>query len=73
MGLLRWLWWLIWRPKYEIVSAQSFTSAENAARSAQIKTNAAGGEAIGIAADAICCGGEEGNHVEWDVYVLIKH
>lgn len=73
MGFLRWLWWLIWKPSYEIVSSQSFASAEEAAKSAQIQTNSAGGEAIGIAADAICCGGEQKNRVEWNVYVLIKH
>jgi hypothetical protein len=49
--------WLFWRPRfsYEIVVGTSHASAEEAARSAQLKTNAAGGEAIGIAADALCC------------------
>ena len=73
MGLFRRLWWLLWKPRYEIVSAQSFASAEEAARSAQIKVNATLGEAIAIAADAICCGGENRTTVEWDVYVLMKH
>ena len=52
----RWLFW--WRShSYEIILGQSFASAEEAARSAQLKLNAAGGKAIGISADAmVCCG-----------------
>ncbi|QUD88530.1 hypothetical protein [Phenylobacterium montanum] len=46
-------WWL--KPSYEIVLGQDFASAESAARSAQLKVNAAGGHAIGIAADALVC------------------
>src|SRR5438876_1097542 len=54
--------WLFWRPRYtyEIVVGKSFASADEAARSAQLKTNAAGGEAIGIAADALCCADKAG-------------
>jgi hypothetical protein len=46
-------WWTV--PTYEIVLGTAFDTAEVAARSAQIKTNAARGRAIGIAADAIVC------------------
>jgi hypothetical protein len=83
--------WLFWRPRYryEIVVGTSHASAEEASRSAQLKTNASGGEAISIAADALCCadkagkaGGSEGGaaspgpasqRVEWDVYVLVRY
>ena len=49
--------WLFWRPRYtyEIVVGTSFASAHEAAKSAELKTNSAGGEAISIAADAMCC------------------
>jgi len=46
------------RPKrrsYEIVMGSSASSAGEAAKQAEISTNAAGGRAIGIAADAITC------------------
>ena len=43
---------------YEIVVGSSFASAEEAAKSAQIKVNASTGEVIGIAADAMCCCGQ---------------
>ncbi len=43
--------------KYEIVVGKSYATAEAAAKSAQLKANASGGEVIGIAADAMCCGG----------------
>jgi len=62
------------RPKrrsYQIVLGGSRNSAGEAAKQAEVRTNAAGGRAIGIAADAITCcieqfksgaedGGEEG-------------
>jgi hypothetical protein len=73
MGFFRWFRWLIWGPRYQIISSQSFASAEEAAASAKIKMDAAGGEPIAIAADALCCGGETKNTAEWNVYVLIKH
>ena len=47
------LWWL--QPTYEIVLGQSFATAEDAAMQAQLKTNSAGGTAIGIAASALVC------------------
>jgi len=50
----RWIfWWL--RPTYEVVLGTAADTAENAAKSAQIKANAAGDKAIGIAADALIC------------------
>ena len=54
--------WLFWRPRYryQIVVGKSFASADEAAASAQLKTNAAGGEAIAIAADALCCADKVG-------------
>jgi hypothetical protein len=54
-------WW--WPRTYEIVLGTSFATAEEAARSAQIKANAANGRAIGIAADAIVCCREQANIV----------
>ena len=69
--------WLFWRPRYryEIVATQSFASADDAAAGAKIKANAAAGEVIGIAADALCCTGEKLGTVqtEWDVYLLIRY
>jgi hypothetical protein len=46
-------WWLT--PTYEIVLGQDFASAEDAKNQAQFRTNASGGRAIGIAADALVC------------------
>ena len=50
-------WWL--RPSYQIVVGRDFAAADAAAASAALQTNAAGGRAIGIAADAIVCCREE--------------
>jgi hypothetical protein len=76
--LWRFFSWLFWRPRfrYEIVVGTSHASAEEAASSAQLKANAAGGEVIGIAADAMCCAAEEVGGPptdEWDVYLAIRH
>jgi hypothetical protein len=57
-GFWRWIFWWM-KPSYEIVVGQSFATAEEAAKSAQIKTNASGGRVIGIAADAMVCCFEE--------------
>jgi len=46
-------WWI--KPVYKIEVGTSFASAEEAARSAEIKANGAGGFAVDIAADAIVC------------------
>jgi|GEM_PF-6922389 len=53
----RWWHWFFWwiKPGYQIVLGTSFESAEKAASAAEIRANAAGGFAIGIAADAIVC------------------
>jgi len=62
-GFWNWIfWWL--KPSYEIVVGQSFASAEEAAKSAQLKTNASRGRVIGIAADAIVCCSEKNYIVE---------
>ncbi len=61
-GFWRWIFWW-WPRSYEIVLGTSFATAEEAAKSAQLKTNAAGGRAIGIAADAIVCCREQHNIV----------
>ena len=53
---------------YEVLTAQSFVSAQEAGREAQNQLNASGGKAVGIAASALCCEGK----VEWNVYVLIS-
>ena len=51
-----WRWFFFWmKPSYQIITAHSFASAEEAARNAQIQTNNAPGRAIGIAADALVC------------------
>ena len=62
--------------RIQIVVGTSHASGDEAARSAQNQANAAGGEAIGIAADAMCCpateaGGQPGD--VWNVYVMIRH
>ncbi len=57
-GFWYWIFWWI-RRRYQIVVGTSFATAEEAARSAELKPNAAGGRAIGIAADAIVCCREE--------------
>ncbi len=58
-----WQWIFPWlRPSYQIVLGQDFASAHNAAKQAELKTNATPGRAIGIAADAlVCC--EDKHHV----------
>jgi hypothetical protein len=58
--MLWWFWrWVFWRPQfsYQIVVGTSHASADEAAKNAELKTNNSGGEAIGIAADAMCCTG----------------
>jgi hypothetical protein len=65
--------WLFWRPRYtyQIVVGKSHASADEAAKNAELQINNSGGEAIGIAADGMCCQAEKGG-VEWDVYVLVR-
>ena len=48
-------WWWPWRVTYTIVLGQSFATAADAAAAAQLRVNAGGGRAIGIAADALVC------------------
>ena len=71
-----WLWrFVFWWPRYtyNIVVGTSHASAEEAERSALINAQRAGGEIVGIAASAMCCGGEEGGPgAEWDVYLLLR-
>jgi hypothetical protein len=71
-----WLWrFLFWWPRYiyNIVVGTSHSSAEEAERSALINAQRAGGEIVGIAASAICFGGENcGPGAEWDVYLLLR-
>jgi hypothetical protein len=62
-GFWHWIFWWTNR-SYQIVVGTSFASAEEAARSAEFKTNAAAGRAIGIAADAIVCCREEQDLVD---------
>jgi hypothetical protein len=70
--------WLFWRPSYtyKIVVGRSNASAAEAAKSAELQVNNAttsGWEPIGIAADALCCAGEEGGAgAEWDVQVCLR-
>ncbi len=69
---------LFWRPRYtyKILVGRSNASAADAAKSAELQVNNAAGsgwEAISIAADALCCAGEEGGAgAEWDVQVLLR-
>jgi hypothetical protein len=72
-------WWirkLFWWPRYtyDIVVGSSHASAEEAERNALIQAGRAGGEIIGIAADAMCCSKDDsgGGGAEWDVYLLIR-
>jgi hypothetical protein len=71
-------WWLrklFWWPRYtyDIAVGRSNASAEEAERNALIQAGRAGGEIIGIAASAMCCGGENGGAgAEWDVYLLLR-
>jgi hypothetical protein len=78
-GRIIMFWWLLrvlfWWPRFtfNIVVGTSHTSAEEAERSALINARDAGGEIVGIAASAMCCGGEEGSPgAEWDVYLLLR-
>ncbi len=71
----RWLWQP--RYRYQILVGTSHASAEEAAANAQLRANAAQGEVLDIAADALCCGeGEVGaggtGSAEWNVYVLVR-
>ncbi len=70
-ALTRW-WWHVWRPRwtYTILSTQSFASAEEAVAAMNLRLAAVGGEIIGIAASAMCCGGEQAGGAEWNVYAL---
>jgi hypothetical protein len=67
---------LFWRPRYvySVVVGKSHASADEAAKSAELQVQNSGGEAVGIAASAMCCAkGEQGaGTAEWDVYVLIR-
>ncbi len=67
---------LFWRPRYSysVVVGKSHASADEAAKSAELQTQNSGGEAIGIAASAMCCSKEEqaAGGAEWDVYILIR-
>lgn len=71
-------WWLrklFWWPRwtYLVVIGTSHASAEEAKADAFLKAQAAGGEMIAIAADAMCCGGEEGGAgAEWDFFILLR-
>ncbi len=71
-------WWLrriFWWPRYNynIVVGTSHASAEEAEKNALIQAQRAGGDIIGIAASAMCCGGENGGAgAEWDCYLLLR-
>jgi hypothetical protein len=75
----RWLRFTPWQPRYryQILVGTSHASADEAATNAQLRANAAQGEVLDIAADALCCGeGEVGadgtGSAEWNVYVLVR-
>jgi len=52
---------------------RSSTAAAAAVAAAKILVAGSGAQALGIAASAVCCPGEDGTmRVEWDVYVLIR-
>ena len=60
-------------PSYKILVGRSYASAPDAAEAAAILVVGSGAQALGIAASALCCPGEDGPpRVEWDVYVLIR-
>lgn len=68
--------WLFWRPRYSysVIVGKSHASADEAAKNAELQVQNSGGEAVGIAASAMCCAKEEGavDGAEWDVYVLVR-
>jgi len=60
-------------PSYAILVGRSYASAQEAAAAAAVLVAGSGAQALGIAASAVCCPGEDGTmRVEWDVYVLIR-
>jgi hypothetical protein len=70
-----WLWRFFWWPRYTygIVVGKSHASADEAMDNALIQAQRSGGEVVGIAASALCCGAEEGRpSPEWDVYLLTR-
>ena len=74
--LWRFFRFFFWRPRYtySILTGTSHASSQEAARNAELQVQNSGGEAIGIAADAMCCSKDDsaGGGAQWDVHVLIR-